>query len=141
MYIISRRGFVISYRMYLMIFAVLFVPPFVFVNFKLFAIARKMYRERAISLRKRTTINLKNISTGLWVVACLVLFYIPRSFNIAFIITGKSLSTVRLSYLWSFTCMTMNCTFNSLIFFWKNKVLRTEGIKILKTLKDRLVGF
>jgi hypothetical protein len=29
----------------------------------------------------------------------------------------------------------MNSTFNSLIFFWKNKILRTEGMKIIKGLK------
>ena len=32
------------------------------------------------------------------------------------------------------------CSFNSLIFFWKNKVLRDEGIKIIKKIKDRVLG-
>ena len=135
-YMISRYG-VISYRMFFIIFMVLFVPPFIFVNFKLFAIARKLHRERAIAPEKRTAANFKNIST----LACLILLFFPHSLNIAFIRTEKSESTIDLSYIWTFTCVTMNCTFNSLIFFWKNKVLRTEGIKILKTLKDRLVGF
>ena len=139
-YMISRYG-VISYRMFFIIFMVLFVPPFIFVNFKLFAIARKLHRERAIAPEKRTAANFKNISTALWAVACLILLFFPHSLNIAFIRTEKSESTIDLSYIWTFTCVTMNCTFNSLIFFWKNKVLRTEGIKILKTLKDRLVGF
>jgi hypothetical protein len=34
----------------------------------------------------------------------------------------------------------MNGTFNSLIFFWKNKILRTEGIKTLKRLRNCLAG-
>ena len=135
-YIISRYG-VVYYPMYFMIFTVLFVPPFIFVNFKLFAIARKLHQERAIAPETGTTANLKNISTPLWAVGCFMLLSIPHSFNIAFSRTEKSKNTIRLSYIWAFTCVTMNCTFNSLIFFWKNKILRSEGIKILKTLKDR----
>ena len=139
-YMISRCG-VISYPIFFMISMVIFVPPFIFVNFKLFAIARKLHRERAVSPGKRTAANFKNISTPLWAVGCFMLLSIPHSFNIAFILAEKSSKTLRLSYIWAFTCIIMNCTFNSLIFFWKNKVLRTEGIKILKTLKGRLVGF
>ena len=139
-YMISRCG-VISYPIFFMISMVIFVPPFIFVNFKLFAIARKLHRERAIAAGKRTAANFKNISTPLWAVGCFMLLSIPHSFNIAFILAEKSSKTIRLSYIWAFTCIIMNCTFNSLIFFWKNKVLRTEGIKILKTLKGRLVGF
>ena len=67
------------------------------------------------------------------------LLYIPNSFYIAFDLAEKSTNIIRLSYIWAFTCVTMNCTLNSLIFFWKNKVLRTEGKKTLKRLKDRLV--
>ena len=136
-YMISRYG-VISYPMFFMIYVVTFVPPFIFVNFKLFAIARKLHRERAPE--RRTAANFKNISTGLWVVACFMLLSIPHSVNVAFFLTEKSSKNVRLSYVWALTCVTMNSTLNSLIFFWKNKVLRAEGIKILKTLKDRLVG-
>ena len=49
-----------------------------FVNFKLFVVARKVHREGAVSPGKRTTINLKNISMGLWVFAFLILLYIPE---------------------------------------------------------------
>ena len=139
-YIISRNGFVIQDTVYLMTFIALFFFPFIFVNFKLFIIARKVHRERAISPGKRTRVNLKNISTGLWAVACLMLSFIPISFYIAFSLAEKSTSTVRLSFIWALTSVTINSTLNSLVFFWKNKVLRTEGIKILKTLKDHFVG-
>ena len=131
----------ISSSLNLIILMVLFLPPFIFVNLKLFIIARKVHRERAVSPEKRKRKNLKNISTALWVVGCLMLFYIPWSLNIAFNLAGKSLNTIRFSGVWGLTCATMNCTFNSLIFFWKNKILRTEGKIMLKTLKDRLVGF
>ena len=139
-YILSRNGLVISVAKFLLIFLALFLPPFIFVNFKLFIIVRKVHRERAVSPGKRTTVNLQNISIALWVVACLMLLYIPTSFNIVFNLADKSANSIRLSYIWSYTCITMNSTLNSWIFFWKNKVLRTEGIKILKTLKERVVG-
>ena len=126
--------------MIIIILVALFLPPFIFVNFKLFIIARKVQRERAVSMEKGKRKNLKNISTALWVVGCLMLFYIPTSVNIAFNVAGKSFNTIKFSSIWALTCWAMNCTLNSLIFFWKNKVLRTEGIKILKALKDRLVG-
>ena len=139
MQIIFGYSLVISKPVFLMIFMALFLPPFMFVNFKLFIIARKVHRERTVSPGKRTTMNLKNISTALWAVACTLLLSIPIGFDIAFELAGKFTNT-NLSYMWSFTCVAINCTLNSLIFFWKNKVLRTEGIKILKTLKYCLVG-
>ena len=138
---ITKNGLLISFEVFLTIFMTLFLPPFIFVNFKLFIIVRKVHNERAISPGERRKTNLKNISTGLWAVACLMLLSIPNSVYIAFNLAEKSTNTLRLSYIWMLTCVIMNCTLNSLIFFWKNKVLRTEGIKILKTLKDCLVGF
>ena len=123
---------------------VLFLLPFIFVNFKLFIIARKVHRQRAVSSGKGKgkgkTKNFKNISTALWLVACLMLLYIPLSTYIAFYLSRMPKNTMRLSYIWSYTCATMNCTLNTFIFFWKNKVLCAEGIKILKTLKGRLAG-
>ena len=138
MRIVCTNRLVISLPVGSMIFNGLFLPPFMFLNFKLFTIARKLKHERAVLPGKRTR-NFENISTALWVVAFLGLSCIPASFYIAFNLSEKSTNIITLSLIWTFTCVTMNCTLNSLIFFWKNKVLRTEGIKILKTLKDRLV--
>ena len=139
LYIISRNELVISSSMSVMIFMGLLIPPFIFTNVKLFIFVRKVHRERAISPEKKTTVNLKSISIGLWIVACLMLFSIPMSFYIAFNVAKESTNTIRFSFIWILTSATMNCTLNSLIFFWKNKVLRTEGIKTLKALKDRLI--
>ena len=141
MYIISivSNGLVVPRAMSFLVFKGSYLPPFVFINFKLLVIVRKVMREREASPGKRT-INLKNISTALWAVACLFLLTIPSCFYIAFDFAEKSTNTLILSSTWALTIYTMNCTFNSLIFFWKNKVLRAEGTKILKTLKDRLVG-
>ena len=139
MYIISRRSLVIPRPVFLIIFLALFVPPFTFVNFKLFIIARKAHRERQVSPETRAKKNFENISTAIWVFTCLVLLSVPSGFYIAFNFAEKTTNNFILYYIWAYTCVTVNCTLNSLIFFWKNKVLRTEGIKILKTLKNRLV--
>ena len=70
---ISINRFLISDAVFLMILMALFLPPFMLVNFKLFTIARKVHRERAVPRPgKRTTINLKNISMSLLAVACLI---------------------------------------------------------------------
>ena len=139
MHIIPKYGLIVSGPVSLTIFMAVFLPPFIFVNFKLFKLARKVHCEQAVSPGKRKESKFKTISTGLWVVACLMFLYIPSCFVIAFSLAEKSTNTIRLSYIWALTCNTMNSTLNSLIFFWKNKVLRKEGIKILKALKDCLI--
>ena len=140
--VISMDDMIISSAHAVMIFTTTVFPPLLYLNFKLFKISREMRRRKAISPEKRTTINLKSISTCLLVVACLVVLSILASVYTAFNMNteNRQASNARLSYIWATTTFTIHSTLNSLIFFWENKVLRTEGIKIVKTLKDRLVG-
>ena len=87
-YTISGNGVhIIRGSVFLMIILAIFPLSFMFVNFKLFIIARKVHRERAVLPEKRRTINLKNISTALWAVGCLMLLSIPCCFLIACIHT------------------------------------------------------
>ena len=140
--IISVNDFIISGPVASIILIALFSLPFTFVNFKLFTTARKVLRQRILSPENNKAIHVKNIFTGLLAaVVCGALLSIPGTFYIAFGLSEKSNNTSReLAFIWSVTCAAMNCTLNSLIFFWRNKVLRAEGMKILNTLKDRLVG-
>ena len=142
LYAMSTKDMVIFTTLFIIICIIIVFPPLVFINFKLFKISRQVCQGKATPPRNRTTICLKSISTCLLAVACLVVMYIPSSLYIVFNVNteNKHSTNARLSRLWSITTFTMNCTFNSLVFFWKNKVLRTEGIKILKALKDRHVG-
>jgi ABC-type spermidine/putrescine transport system permease subunit II len=88
----------------------------------------------------RKSANLKNISSCLLAVACLVCLYLPMSVYIALSITEESASTnLKISWLWTKTIITTNSTFNCLIFFWKNNILRTEGIRVIKVLKSVVV--
>ena len=139
--IIYANDWVISITVFTIVFMAIVFPPIVFINYKLYKISRNIRRIKATSPEKRTTINLKNIHTCLLAVACLLILSIPTTFYVAFSFaeTQKSMTTnVRLCFVWAASVCAMNSTCNSLIFFWKNKVLRTEGIKILKTLKDRI---
>ena len=139
---ISIYDFIISRTLCVIIFMTTVFPSLVCLNFKLFQISNKVRRRKAKPPEKGTRVNLKSISSCLLVVACLVILSIPSSVYIVFNMhtENKQASSARLSRIWAATFFSMNCTLNSLVFFWKNKVLRTEGIKILQTLKDRLVG-
>ena len=137
---ISVNNWLISYTAHLIIFVVIIFPTFAFINFKLFSISRNARRMKSRLSEKRTK-KLKNISTCLLAAVCNTFVFIPSGVFIVYnISTGnKSTSDAMLIYVWSTTIFTMNSTFNSLIFFWKNGVLKTEGVKILKMLKDHLV--
>ncbi len=136
LFMISRNDLVISGSLISKISAVLYLP-LLYLNFKLFKISREVLRRK-----ERVRINLKGISSCLLAVACLVVLLIPTFVYAVFssITENKQALNRRLAFVWVATIYTMNGTFNSLIFFWKNKVLRIEGIKILKTLKHFLVG-
>ena len=140
---ISINDLVISQVFHVIVFIITTLPLFVFVNMKLFIISRNTRRRNAISPEKRLTLSLKNISTCLLAVACIPLLFIPTSVYIVFNI-GRDENewdfNARLSYIWACTVSTARCTFHSLIFFWKNNVLRTEGKNILKAMKNRLIG-
>ena len=135
---LAVNDLVISGPVHVIIFVVIMFPPFLFINFKLFKISSEVRRRKAVSPEERMKLDLKNISTCLLAVACIGLLSIPTCVYIVFNINAKRewVTNVGLSYIWTGTLYAMNCTFNSLIFFWKNKVLRIEGVKILKTLKD-----
>ena len=137
--IISTNDLVISVEVALSIYMAIFIPPFIFFNYKLFKFSRKMRRQNATSPEKRRKIRLQNVSTCLLAVACLVFVSIPASVYVVFgLMEGKMSENSWLCIVWVGTAQVMNCSFNSLIFFWKNKVLRDKGIKIIKKIKDRV---
>ena len=144
--IISVNDWVISFAAVLMIFFIIVFPPFVFFNYKLFMISRKVRRDIARrhgnTLSPETStlhVNLKNISTCLLAVGFLLLMYIPTFSFIAFNFIEKSTSeNTKVIHVWASTLANANSALNSLIFFWKNDVLRKEGKRTVKALKDCL---
>jgi hypothetical protein len=119
------------------------LPALLFVNFKLYAIARKSRKVNALSshVKLKTMLEMKNISCCVLAAGCYVFFSLPILVSIIINLSGRSAKTdgVLLSWVWARTFVTMNSTFNCLIFFWKNKMLRMEGIKVLKLLRNRFV--
>ena len=145
--IISANHLVISFATGLLVFVVIIFPPFVFFNYKLFMISRKVRRDIARGSENSTSpevnalhVSLKNISTCLFAVGFLLLMYIPAFSFIAFNFAEKSTSdSTKMANIWTSTIANANSTLNCLIFFWKNDVLRKEGRKTVKALKDRLI--
>jgi multisubunit Na+/H+ antiporter MnhB subunit len=133
------NDFVISYQVRGVIYFLLVFPPMIFINYKLFLVVRKSRKNKKISPDMKKTFSLKNISSCLLAVACLVVVSIPLFVYIGLRInspeTTYTLDNANLAWMWAVTMALMNCTFNCLIFYWKNKVLRTEGLKVLKSLK------
>ena len=136
----SVNDFVISNQVHAVIFSILFIPPMLFINYKLFLVVRKSRKNKRISPEMKKTFSLKNISSCLLAVACfVVLLSIPVFVFLGLKIGLKenelTLNNANVAGLWSHTIVSMNGTFNCLIFYWKNKILRTEGMKIIKGMK------
>ena len=117
------------------IYFLLLVAIYLFINIKLLNLARRI-RQNPIS--PQSTVKLKHISTCLLTMVCLVLFSFPVIFYTILILLGKLQSiNVGLSVIWVNTTVTMNSTFNCMIYFWKNATLRKEGMKFLRSLKNK----
>mgnify|MGYP002803396122 FL=1 len=141
--IISLNNLVVSYSTVLIIFFVGIVfPPLLFFNYKLFMISRKARRDVTRRCNNPSSpemstlhVNLKKISTCLLSVGCLLLTYFPAFIAFSFTENSKSENTWMAKF-WSSTVANANSTLNCLIFFWKNDVLRREGIKAVKALRE-----
>ena len=135
----SVNNFVISFQVHGLIYCILLIPPMLFINYKLFLVVRKSRENKIISTDMKKTFSLKNVSSCLLVVACVVVFSIPIFVYIGLRINSPetiyTLDNANLAGMWTITIASMSCTFNCLIFYWKNKVLRTEGLKVLKSMK------
>ena len=127
---------VISFTVFLLVSFIILFPPMLFMNYKLFTIARKSRRNRGISPEMKKIFSLKNISSCLLAVACFVVLSIPVFVYIGLRITSKegtfTLNDAELVAIWARTISSVNGTCNCLIFYWKNKILRTEGMKVIK---------
>ena len=136
--ILSTNDFVLSYQVGLVIFLGILFPPMLFINYKLFAIARKNRQNCKTSANIRRLFSVKNVSSCLLAVACFVVLSIPVFVYCALRMTTKDTFTLDRAYiaaLWAHTIVSMNSTCNCLIFYWKNKILRAEGKKVLNRLK------
>ena len=120
---------------------------FMYSNYKMFTIAKlkredkRIYPAGGISRneqRKIKILNMKNISTCSLVVGCFFVCFTPQAiFGLIRLITETALFDKKmvLFSFWTTTFSSLNSTFNSGIFFWRNSILRREGMKIMNTFR------
>ena len=120
---------------------------FIYLNYKMFKIAKsKREEERVVATtatsmnenRKTRILNLKNISTCSLAVGCSFCCFFPYIIYAALRLASKRPfydRQVLLFHLWSNTFASLNSTFNCVIFFWRNSILRREGLKIVKAFR------
>ena len=137
--LMSVNDFIISYQHSLLIFYSIVFPPVLFINYKLVAVARKRRVNNKISSPEvKHSFSWQNVSSCVLAVACFVVLSIPAFIYIVQRMTSNekesNLSNGYHAGLWGQTISSTNSTFNCLIFFWKNKILRTEGFKVIASL-------
>ena len=124
-------------------FLLLIFSTFIFLNYKMFVIAKSKrvvptgiattnHEERKEGMKK-----FKTISTCWLVVGCFFVCFFPGIIISLWGFTSKVAwndTHVVLFGIWSNTLGTMSSTVNCLIFFWRNSILRREGMKIAKCL-------
>ena len=138
--VMSINNLVIPFEVGVLICLIIFIPPMLFINYKLFTVARKSRRNNGTLPEMKKSFSLKNISSSLLVLACLLSFmFTPVLIYVVLRQASKetqlALDNAGLTALWGYTVATMNSTFNCLIFYRKNKTLRAEGMKVIKSMK------
>ena len=134
--LLTVNDFIISGAAHALFFCAAIFPPMLFINYKLFAITRKSRSNSGISCEVTETFSYKNISSCLLAVVSFVVLSLPAFVYFGIRASSKdtkfTLDCLNIARLWVKTIASMNSTFNCLIFYWKNKVLRSEGKKLLK---------
>jgi hypothetical protein len=75
--VMSVNDLVITLQVHVLILCILLIPPMLFINYKLFLVVRKSRKNKRISPEMKKAFSLKNISSCLLVVACVVVVCIP----------------------------------------------------------------
>ena len=129
---LTTYNIILSFEVGLLICLGILFPSMLFINFKLFIISRK--NRPNISPEMKKAFSMKNVSSCLLAVACFVALSIPAFVYGGLKLTLKdtlTLDVANIAALWGRTIASMNSTCNCLIFYWKNKILRAEGKKVL----------
>ncbi len=132
--------------------APVFMSLFVYLNYKMFVIAKSKQAEDIIVLgseasgetkKAKRFVSFKRISTCSLVVVCSFICFCP---GIVYSVLCWECETpfhekqLFLLGLWADTSFSLSSTFNCLIFFWRNTVLRREGMKIIKCCREQING-
>jgi hypothetical protein len=128
----------------------LFLFVFIYSNYKMFKIAKsKREHERVAPTtatstdenRKTKILNLKSISTCSLAVGYFFVCSCPQIIYSALrLASSLSERQFLLFLLWSATFIALNSTFNCVIFFWRNSILRREGMNIVNVFRRRVTN-
>ncbi len=126
-----------------------FLCMFVYLNYKMFIIAKSKQANDIIVLgsqesgeimKEKRFVSFKRISTCFLVVVCTIICVCPAIVNSGLcwkLETSLCQKQFLLVELWVGTSLSLSSTFNCLIFFWSNAVLRREGMKTIKCSRDQ----
>ena len=131
-------------NIFIKVFVSLWLLLFVYSNYKMFTIAKLKREDKRIypaaadasrnEQRKKQILSMKNISTCSLVVGCFFVCFTPQAiFGVIRLTTETALVDKKIMLLrfWTTTFLSLNSTFNSGIFFWRNSILRREGMKLI----------
>ena len=142
--ILTFNKMVLSRHLLLAVYFPGFFAFFICLNYKTFLIASSKRRSIKVApaneqTRKLPKLNLQTMSTCSLAVYCYLVCATPEIIYCYFtLITTTDLSRKfdRIFCTWAVTLLTANSTFNCLILFWRNTVLRREGMKIIKNIQS-----
>jgi pheromone shutdown protein TraB len=89
--------------------------------------------EENLTRKKRFLQEIKQAKSCFLVVMCyFILCFLPVTLALTVVIRGNQFQ-VQTFYAWTTTLSMLNCSANSLIFFWTKTMLRREAVKMLKS--------
>ena len=110
--VMSINDLVIPHEVGLLICLIIYIPPMLFINYKLFRVASKSRKNNGISPEMKKSNSFKNISSCLLVVACLILMSTPFLVYIVLRRASKetrfTLNDPQITGLWGYTACNRN---------------------------------
>ncbi len=121
------------YYMAALIISLIAILLLALMNYRMFRIAMKAKRNKQTTKMLQFA-HLKKNFTCLLAVSCFFVSMIPTVVYSVLRATSTGVvgeDTLMLLRLWQNTMLTMSSTWNCVIFFWRNEILRNEGKKLL----------
>ena len=124
----------------------LFLLLFIYLNYKMFIIARSKRDNDKVAKssnkkRKRSMFQFKTFSVCSLTVICYAVCLCPQLvYSVLRLTISKNTPHQELIffYLWTTSVVCTNSTFNCLIFFWANSILRREGMNTVKRFRSAI---
>ena len=116
---------------FIIVFILLFLFLFIYLNYKMLIIAKSKSKVAGSDRRK---LSIKNISTCSMAISCFFICAFPYVI-FSILLPTDTLSSEQVMKIFKFCAITfldINSTLNCLIFFWRNSILRREGMKTIQ---------